>query len=511
MSCCRLTKAGLPAAFGAAILGGGLLATGHVPALAQTEAPPAAVPETPGTRAANQLSDAFRRVIKSVQPAVVAVRIEADRERADVRTELPDMFDNMPEGMRRQFERQFRGLRRRNPDIPDQNAGSGVIIDPTGVVLTNNHVVEDASRVFVVLDDGRELQAREWKTDPASDLAVVYLEGEQDLPSAPLGDSDAVEIGDWVLAFGNPFNIGTTVTQGIVSARHRSARLNDREDYLQTDAAINPGNSGGPLVNLRGQIVGINTAISSRSGGYDGVGFAIPANMVSWVTEQLMTEGKVTRSYLGVVMVDLTRDMQRFYGLGPRDGVVVNDVRPGTPAENAGLQAGDVIRELDGRPISGGMELAGLIERVKPGSAVPMKIQRNGEAMTVTVTFESMPENYYAGGGSSPQTDNPNKNSLRSPKETVDRLGLEVRPLTEEAAAEFGVEEDAGVLIADVERGTPSSRAGLRAGDVIVMVNGKNTLTLDSFREAIKEAEGRDQVMLAVRRGGQQSLILLNR
>ena len=512
MNCCRFAKAGVPAALGAAVLGGGLLAAGQVPALAQSQTSAQTVPETEGTRAANSLSDAFRRVIKTVQPAVVAVRIETDREAAPGGgvAGLPDIFKNLPPQMREQLGPQMRQFRapRGNPDIPQQNAGSGVIIDPSGVVLTNNHVVEKADRVYLKLDDGRELQAERWTTDPASDVAVVYLEGQGDLPFVPIGDSDAVEVGDWVLAFGNPFNIGTTVTQGIVSARHRSARLNEREDYLQTDAAINPGNSGGPLVNLRGEIVGVNTAISSRSGGYDGVGFAIPSNMVKWVSDQLRADGKVTRSYLGVEMRDLDAPMQRYYGLGAREGVLVNDVRPGTPAEKAGLQAGDVILSLAGTDIGGGMQMAGVVERLTPGETYPMTVLRDGDRTRLDVTFEAMSEGFYAQLASAGGDDGP---GAEARGESVDRLGLEVRALTEEAAKEYGVDEPAGVLVTGVERGTPASRAGLQTGDVIVRVDNRPTLSMAAFKEAVEAAGDAEQVLLAVKRGGRQSLVLLNR
>ena len=506
------------AATAAAVFAGGLaMSDGVLPAAAQTAAP--TLPETGGVRAANQLSDAFRRVIKAVQPAVVAIRIEKDQtvgngpQASDGLRQMEDfgpMFRGLPKEFRDQLEQQFRRAPRQNfnPDVPRQGVGSGVIISADGRVLTNNHVIEDADRVYVTLDDGRELQAESWRTDPASDVAVVYLGGGEDYPFVAMGDSEGVELGDWVLAFGNPFNIGTTVTQGIVSARHRSARLNAREDYLQTDAAVNPGNSGGPLVNLRGEVVGINTAISSRSGGYDGVSFAIPSNMVKWVADQLMDEGRVTRSYLGVEMQDLTRDMQKYYGVGPKDGVVVNDVRPDTPAAKAGLESGDVIQELNGTAISGGMQLAGVVERLTPGQSYDMRILRGGEEKTISVTFEAMPEDFYESVRASQDVEEPADGSEEA---KVSRLGLEVASLTDELAEKYGLADTRGVLVTDVERGTPASKARLRIGDVIVKVGGRKTLTLDAFRQAVADTADEEQVMLVVRRDGRQSLVLLNR
>ena len=279
--------------------GGSLFALNFLPSTAtsQTIAPlPASLPETDGTRAADALSSAFRQVIKQCQPAVVAVRTETDRdENSTARNGLPeDLLDQLPPQIRRQFQMPFGGRPQQGdrPNVPLRGVGSGFVVGSDGVILTNNHVIEGADRIFVTLDDGRELEATRWESDAASDVAVLFVDTDKPLPYVRLADSDRVELGDWVLAFGNPFDIGTTTTQGIISAKQRRTGLNIRENYLQTDAAINPGNSGGPLINLRGEVIGINTAISSRSGGYDGVGFAIPANMVRWAADQLIEKRK---------------------------------------------------------------------------------------------------------------------------------------------------------------------------------------------------------------------------
>ena len=227
-------------------------------------------------------------------------------------------------------------------------AGSGVIVDPSGVILTNNHVVAGGGEIMVRLSDGREFKAFDIKTDPTTDLAVLHIKSKEPLPAAKLGDSKKVEVGDWVLALGEPFGLEGTVTAGIVSAKGRGIGINEREDYIQTDAAINPGNSGGPLVNLDGEVIGINTAISSNTGGYQGVGFAIPIDLAKWVGEQLVKSGTVHRAYLGVMIQPVSQSLAEQFNVKVHEGVLVTQVQPHTPAAKAGMKAGDIILDFAG-------------------------------------------------------------------------------------------------------------------------------------------------------------------
>ena len=275
---------------------------------------------------------------------------------------------------------------------PREGLGSGVIIDPSGIILTNNHVVAGADSVVVELGDGRKFTATDIKTDPDSDTAIVRIADAGSLPTATLGDSDKLQIGDWVLAVGSPFGLDDTVSAGIISAKGRSLEAAERAQFLQTDAAINPGNSGGPLVNLRGEVIGINTAIASDTGSNMGVGFAIPINLVRWVTDQLVRDGKVKRAYLGVGVRELSPELAEQFGGKVGQGVVVQSVYPGSPADKAGLQFGDIITAFQKTPVRTPGELQQAVEKVKVGSEGNVSLLRDGEAQTIKVVVEELPE-----------------------------------------------------------------------------------------------------------------------
>ncbi|MEI7782675.1 MAG: trypsin-like peptidase domain-containing protein, partial [Planctomycetota bacterium] len=320
---------------------------------------------------ATGLSKAFRHAAEHASPSVVVVRSETKARKAPDRgpdrrggggenpfkgTPFEDFFrDGIPEG----FDFHGGGA---GGMPPRSGVGSGVIVDATGIVLTNNHVVEGADVVTVELPDGREFKATEIKTDPESDLAVVRLENAKDLPTAKLGDSDKLDIGDWVIAIGNPFELETTVSAGIISGKGRELGGIRRAKFLQTDAAINPGNSGGPLVNLAGEVIGINTAIASNSGGYQGIGFAIPINLAKWVSEQLIAKGAVERGYLGVSISPLDKNMAGKLGIGDKKGALVTEVMSGTPAADAGVQELDVITGFDDQAVDGPRSLQEVVE-----------------------------------------------------------------------------------------------------------------------------------------------------
>lgn len=463
---------------------------------------------------ANNLSLAFRAISNAVLPAVVSIenrpnvamadpvggeskiRPSQDRGRREFRgggfgqnpfegTPFEELFKD---GFGGQFEMPRGpvqpGVPRRSPS-PRRGGGigSGVIIDTSGVILTNNHVVAGGGTVVVKTADGREYTATEVLTDPSTDVAVIKISGASNLTAAPLGDSDAVDTGDWCLALGQPFGLESTVTAGIISATHRNAGIAQRENFLQTDAAINPGNSGGPLVNLSGEIIGLNTAIHSRGGGNDGIGFAVPSNMVKWVADQLLEEGKVRRAYLGIGIQSVDAELGETLGVPPLGGVLVTEVMEDTPAGQAGLQSGDVILEFDGQRVSKPSELQLVVERSTFGSKVPIRINRGGEELTLTYTPTERPESFgLASSGPQPEVE-PEATELSS-------LGLEVADLTKQTAEALGVEMGSGVVITDVEPDSPADNAGLTEGAMIKQVNRRSIANIKQFQTIVSQADG---------------------
>ena len=350
------------------------------------------------------------------------------------------------------------------------------------MIMTNSHVVRGADEVVVILADGSEHKVKDIKADEFSDVAVLRIEADRKLPTLPLGDDAKVEIGDWVLAFGSPFGLDRTVTQGIISAKSRGLRnLPSRQEFLQTDAAINPGNSGGPLVNMRGEVIGINTAIETRSGGYDGVGFAVPVSLAQWVGDQLLADGKVRRAYLGLTLEDLTSELAGALDMAARRGVVVSEVRKASPADKAGVQVQDVILRLDTKEVSSRQQLISIAERLKIGSSYPLVAIRNGKEIELTVTVAEFPEQLADAG------------------ESMEELGVEVQVLTAEMAERLGMDATEGVVITAVKRGSIAARIGLQPGVVIARVGKTDIRTLDDFREALKAAKERGQLVLLLK------------
>ncbi len=343
-------------------------------------------------RHARGLSLAFRKAAETAMPSVVTLVAKTKPDPDDLRRLLNDPR------FRRLFPQDAPGESQEgqgaaeHPTIP--NVGSGVIIDAAGVILTNNHVVQDAEEVIVRLQDGQELKATEVKTDPLSDLAIVRFKPDagQKLRAARLGDSESLKIGDWVIAIGSPFELEATVSAGIISGKGRGIEKIQRGRLLQTDAAINPGNSGGPLVNLDGEVVGINTAIASSSGGYQGIGFAIPTDRAKWISQELLTRGTVRRAYLGIRIEELTPQAAQKLKLAPRSGVFVADVVPGGPADVAGLKVNDVITEFAGERVRGPRDLQDVVEQKPIDSKQTLRIMRDGAPVTATVTLQELQE-----------------------------------------------------------------------------------------------------------------------
>ena len=415
-----------------------------------------------------------------------------------IRSESPlpvNMEGNAPGGDE-PFGGQFPGmpdLRKFFKDLPQVprhgqgGMGSGLVIDPSGVILTNRHVVADGRDITVRLHDGREFKATKVVADPQADLAVLRIEGAGRLTAAKLGDSDKAEVGDWVLAMGNPFGLEGTVTAGIISAKGRGVGINERENFIQTDAAINPGNSGGPLVNLDGEVIGINTAISSRSGGNEGVGFAIPINLAKWVADQLSHGGTVHRARLGVIIQPLTSDLAKQFGLKPGEGALVADVAAGSPAAKIGLKAGDVIVEFAGKAVSTPQELQAIVEQAAIGRDQSLAVLRDGKRIELTVRLAEQPGEIKAGAETEKQT----------PR--LEKLGMQVQTLTPEVAKKLEIKADYGVVVTDVQSGSPAERAGLAPGMVVVEANRKAVKTPDDLNQALNEKSAAKGVLLLVR------------
>lgn len=370
--------------------------------------------------------------------------------------------------------------------------GSGVIIDPSGIILTNNHVVQGSGKLMVRLNDGREFEATDIKTDPKTDLAIVRIKDAEKLPSVKFGNSDEAEVGDWVLALGDPFGLEGTVTAGIISAKGRALGNTPRENFIQTDAAINPGNSGGPLVNLDGEVVGINTAIHSRNGGNEGVGFAISSNLAKWVTQQLIHEGTVKRAYLGVAIQPVSQELAKQFGVETRKGAVVADVQPKTPAAEAGLKSGDVIVAYDGKPVNNPQELQLAVEQTPIGNKAELTVMREGKQITLKVTPQEQPADYGLARG---QALIPGKEGSAQDK----KVGIEVSNLTPEVAEKLGVKPGEGVVITDVRNGSPAELGGLANGMVIAQIGQVPVNSIEDFQKVMEKQSLEKGIMFLVR------------
>jgi serine protease Do len=392
------------------------------------------------------------------------------------------------ERMEQFFERFFGAPAPRGPQRRG-GQGSGFVIDANGTILTNYHVVDGAEKITVTLADGKSHEAKVIGKDQKSDIAVVKIEAGRELPAAQLGDSDRLEVGEWVMAIGNPFGLDHTVTSGIVSAKGRNIGQGPYDNFIQTDASINPGNSGGPLINLRGEVVGINTAIFSQSGGNIGIGFAIPANSVKELLPQLRDKGKVVRGFIGVSIQKVTPEIADSLSLKQARGALVSDVIKGGPAERAGLKVGDIITEFDRREIKDSADLPIQVARVTPGTSVQIKILRDGKETTQPITVGEMKDGEVV--ATSQEGD----------------FGLTVQPVTPQLAENLGLERAEGLVIAAIKPGSAAEPAGLRTGDVITEINRQPIKDLADYNRELKRSEKAKSLLLLVRRG-QSSLFL---
>lgn len=437
----------------------------------------------------SQLNEDFIEISERVTPAVVSIamtkRVRAQQpRRLDPQTAPDEFFDffGMP------FPQ---GQGPAQPESRQQGVGSGVIVDAEkGYVLTNNHVVEDADEIKVTLTDRRVFKAKVLGTDPRSDLAVIQLLNASNLKQATIGDSSGLDVGEWVLAIGNPFGLDSTVTAGIISAKGRAnVGVADFEDFIQTDAAINPGNSGGALVNIKGELVGINTAIATRSRGYMGIGFAIPSNMAKQVMDSLIAKGKVSRSQLGVYIQELDASMAQSLKLeNANAGILVSGIVPGSPAEKAGIKKYDVITQLNGRRLADANQFRNQIALIAPNSQVTLTIMRNGKEIELKPTLTEA-ETAAAGGEN-------------APVDQIQQEDLAVQDLTPTLRQRYqvvaGVE---GVLVSQLNPNGAASEKGVRRGDVITEINRQPVKSAAAFRERYAQIAKGDVVLLAVRRG----------
>jgi len=433
----------------------------------------------------------FTELVEEAVPAVVNIRVTqfGDRVRpGDGATQNPHAQEDVPEFFRRFFD--VPG----NPGNPGygepdrQGAGSGFIIDPDGYIMTNHHVIEDADEIIVRLNDRREFEAKLIGSDPLSDIALLKIDADH-LPTLKFGDSDALRPGEWVVAIGSPFNFEQSVTAGIVSAKGRSTNQQQYVPFIQSDVAINRGNSGGPLLNMDGEVVGINSWILSSGGGYMGLSFSIPIETASASVRQLREKGKVERGLLGVQVGAVTRELAEALNLDRPVGALVNDVTPGSAAEDAGIQPGDVILSFNGVQIEAWSDLPPLVGANPPGTKADVLVSRNGEEEDFTVVLDALDEGSVGAQASAEQ-----------PDRQSNALGLAVEPIRDEQRRSLG-NPDGGVLVSRVESDA-AYRAGIRQGDVILMINNKAIDDMDDFDDAVDDLSSGKAVALRVMREG---------
>jgi serine protease Do len=469
----------------AAVLAAGTLIGGAVIAKAQRASnsdAPVLAPALAGTAPVAPLSSSYASVIKGVLPEVVSVA----SSKIVHPTESTQPFSNDPL-FRQFFGDQAPGSERPQPQR-EQGLGSGVIIGTNGYILTNNHVVDGATDVKVYLHDGREFQAHIVGTDAKTDVAVLKIDANN-LPAIPLGDSSKVQVGDLVFAVGDPFGVGQTVTMGIVSAKGRAnLGIEDYEDFIQTDASINPGNSGGALIDARGELVGINTAILSRSGGSQGIGFAIPVNLARHDMDEIVAHGHVIRGWLGATIQNVTPAMAKAFGMEAPGGALIADVSPNSPAAEAGLKPGDIITGMNGQAVADSASLRLQVSESAPGTSIPMTVRRGNSTLNVTAKLRELPSD----AGKTPET---------AAGEQGER-GIQVENLMAAMRQQLQLSKEAnGVVVAQVDPSSMAAAAGVHEGDLIEEVNHHAVATVSDFEQAMRSA-GSQTVLLRVVRDG---------
>jgi serine protease Do len=441
-------------------------------------------PEVAAADAPRMVPENFSQLAEVAKPAVVNIRTEKTVQGGG--KVFRHFFGNPFGGRERDPFKDFFGPFEEGPmkEFKQRSLGSGFIIDQEGFIVTNNHVVEGADQIKVRLANEEEYEATVVGRDPKTDLALIKIEGAKDLVPLPVGDSDAQEVGTWVVAIGSPFGLEQTVTAGIVSAKGRIIGSGPYDDFVQTDASINPGNSGGPLINMNGEVIGINTAIVASG---QGIGFAIPINMAKDIIAQLKSKGEVTRGWMGVGIQDLTPELAEYYKVKGETGVLVTQIFEGDPADKAGIKANDIITAVNGEPVTSSRELSRRIAALGVGQKAKITIMRDGREKTVTVeTAKRQDEQTLA----SKETEND------------DKLGLSLQSLEPEIAARLGYDEaEKGVLVTGVEGGSKADKAGVQQGDLVKEINRKPVTGMDDFRKQLNQVKKGDPIMLLLKRG----------
>jgi serine protease Do len=424
----------------------------------------------------------FSALAKDVSPAVVHIRVEKTIKGAGV---VPRQFEHHPfqgdDRFKEYFDEFFGG---KNPhDLKQKGLGTGFVVDKDGYIVTNNHVVQDANQIKVVLKDKREFDAEIIGRDPQTDLALIKIDAPKDLPAAQLGNSSKLQVGEWVAAIGSPFGLEQTVTAGIVSAKGRVIGSGPYDDFIQTDASINPGNSGGPLINMSGEVVGINTAIIAQG---QGIGFAIPIDLATGIIKQLKADGEVTRGWLGITIQDLKADLAEYYGAKDQAGVLVASVVPGDPADEAGIKPHDIIIDINGEKVTTSRDLTARSANLTVGEKASVTVLRDGKNKTLTVKVGKRPVRLADAG--TPQHE----------KET--EYGFQVADLTPEMARRFNMFDDKGVVVVGVNTDSKADKAGIQKGDLILEVNRQDVDSVGEFKKLIQSNRGVDGIDLLVKR-----------
>jgi serine protease Do len=429
----------------------------------------------------------FVTLVEQYSPAVVSIQTKSEPKERPGRGH-PPIPENSP------FHDYFKKFFEQMPDLPSRpqtSVGSGFILSPDGYIVTNAHVVEDMDRIVVGLHDRTELPAQVIGKDNRSDIALLKVKTDASLPTVKLGDARKLKVGQWVLAIGSPFGFERTATQGIISALGRSLPSDNYVPFIQTDAAVNPGNSGGPLFNLDGEVIGVNSQIYSRSGGYQGVSFAIPIDVAMEVVDQIKTGGKVSRGWLGVLIQEVTPELAQSFNLDKPRGALVGQVMADSPAQKAGVKTGDIIVAFNGQPVRHSSDLPLMVGRTRPGASAPLAVIRDGKEQILTIQLEELPE------------DTRLQQAIAEPP-TRNRLGLIVSELPQEKRKQG----DQGVLVKDVDEG-PAASAGIRPGDVIARLNNVEVTDPGQFAELVRQLPaGRPIPVLVKRESGSLFLAL---
>jgi serine protease Do len=443
--------------------------------------------------AKNGVPDGFAEL--AAKQAHVAVNISTTKIVKSMQRLSPFQSKQFKDFFGDEFFRHFFG------QIPEQemkqrSLGSGVVVSEDGFILTNNHVVADADEILVTLSDKKKYEAQIIGRDPKTDLALIKIETEKPIPAAKLGDSDKLMVGDWVVAIGNPFGLGSTVTAGIVSAKGRIIGAGPYDNFIQTDASINPGNSGGPLFNLNGEVIGVNTAIVSQSGGNVGIGFAIPINMAKSVMPQLKEKGKVVRGWLGVTIQVVTQEIKEQFGLKTEEGALIGEVTKDSPADKGGLKRGDVIINFDGRKVKVMNALPAMVAETPVGKEVEILIIRKGKEKRLTITIGELEEDTRV--------------AATIPK-IEESFGMSVQELTPEIAESLSLKGEKGVVISGVKKGSPASDAGLQRGDLIQEIEHEPIENLSDYKRIMKESSSKKQILIVIKHRGHSRYVVLKR